>query len=160
MTDIKTPELLPCPFCPSPDVALKDFTHKTVFSGRGRSWGKCEQCKAEGPKCETPKLAAAAWNTRADGWLPIESAPKDGIWVLIYVPSLMVPNGKNYRRTDPFIGQARWYKYAGDNKMHQLPAHTINLGERFGGLWTTHKNGRKAVIGMPTHWMPLPSCPE
>ena len=66
MTNSTKPELKPCPFeCGSSDVELKDFTKTTPFSGRGKSWVKCQTCKSEGPKCGTPSEAITAWNTRA-----------------------------------------------------------------------------------------------
>ena len=93
-------------------------------------------------------------------WQPIETAPKDGSWVWVYVPSVHIPKNKGkYHKTLSRQQSARWHKYTGENKLHPWSNHATELGEKFGGLWSSHRNGRKPIVGMPTHWMPLPEPP-
>lgn len=95
-------------------------------------------------------------------WQPIETAPKDGSWVWVYVPAVSIPknNGKRQLLKERQLS-ARWHKYENKpNAMHPWPSHAIALGEKFGGLWSTHTNGRKPISGMPTHWRPLPDSPS
>ena len=81
------PELLPCPFCGNDNISLFPPTcrENDVYDPNGRAFpiARCYGCFAEaaGDNWDhTPGSLSAitAWNTRADGWQPIESAPKDG----------------------------------------------------------------------------------
>jgi hypothetical protein len=94
-------------------------------------------------------------------WQPIETAPK-GVWVVVYAPrtKYLKPNKRNYVSVGGRQLVAKWHPYDGGNMMHKMKDHAVELGEKFGGFWTTHPNGRNPIIGMPTHWMPLPSPPE
>ena len=64
MTDNRTTELLPCPFCGSnkafPNIEL------------GKHWVECSECAAESGCYRTEAEAIAAWNTRAHGTLTAE----------------------------------------------------------------------------------------
>lgn len=66
-------------------------------------------------------------------WQPIETAPKDGVPVLIFG----LPSSIGGTR----VAMARW------DKKH--------------GLWKfqTHSAWGSCVKGFPTHWMPLPKPP-
>lgn len=65
-------------------------------------------------------------------WMQIESAPKDGTWILVI----------NAR-----INDAR--------------PHVVHYSERFGKKfpWLTGSGAMSSVAGV-THWMPLPESPE
>ena len=64
VTDNRTTELLPCPFCGSnkafPNIEL------------GKHWVECSECAAESGCYRTEAEAIAAWNTRAHGTLTAE----------------------------------------------------------------------------------------
>lgn len=73
----------------------------------------------------------------APGWQPIETAPKDGIAILVHIPGDRRP-----------VQEAWWaLSYEGGP-----------------GYWSTPfgPNGRGYIIlaDSPTHWMPLPPPPE
>ena len=94
-------------------------------------------------------------------WQPIETAPRNGSWLWVYVPSIRIPknNGK-FQQTMARYLSAKWHPFTGNNKMHSLPKQALMLGEKFGGYWTSHQKGRTPTAGMPTHWMPLPPPPS
>lgn len=74
----------------------------------------------------------------APGWLPIESAPKDGTYVLLW---------EQYG-TNPFVGY--WWRDRWSVSHEHVDAE---------GGW----DGANVVdaISMPvTHWMPLPAAPD
>ena len=66
-------DLKPCPFCGG-DAML-------VTPAKGNPYICCEEKFCTGPKASEAE-AIAAWNTRATGWQPIETAPRDGAWLL------------------------------------------------------------------------------
>ncbi len=70
----------------------------------------------------------------ADGWLPIETAPKDGTSILAIV------SGKHKRTGLPYVPEVvEWTKYGWSNEMWgEEPNHS--------GFY-------------PTHWRPLPASP-
>ena len=70
------------------------------------------------------------WDTRSDGWLPIESAPKDGAWILAI-------NYKNATRQ-----------------------HVVQYSpEREKFRWVTGSAPMDFIAGL-THWRHLPSPPS
>ncbi|UOF77855.1 hypothetical protein [Bacteriophage sp.] len=65
-----------------------------------------------------------------EGWQPIETAPKDGTWVLCF----------RYLDDKPDVASAFWKPDRG----------------AFGGAFWTYA----ALDNAPTHWMPLPAAPS
>lgn len=65
------------------------------------------------------------------GWQPIETAPKDGTWVILFTPAGVQCGywGGSY-----FGRDMAWLQYA-------------------------HRSDYEEVEGVPTHWMPLPEPP-
>lgn len=117
-------ELRACPMCgdTEPDYAGHGQRHSV----------KCAlaSCQTDGPWMLTKAAAAAAWNRRADDWMPIETAPRDGTRVVLWGASESV--------------LAYWY---GDSLGWQL-VHT--------GAWAEDAD----VGIDPTHWRPLPEGPR
>ena len=91
--------LLPCPMCGSPGFlhAIEPHTHGPLAAFMpdhpGSAYVECTGCTvalSAGNEAD----AIAAWNRRAgltivaegDGWLPIETAPRDGTRVLGFGP--------------------------------------------------------------------------
>lgn len=68
-------------------------------------------------------------------WQPIETAPKDGTWVLLYDPSCDISRGGR-------IGVGSYEDDFGD------------------GSWIFDDTGSIPWEPFPTHWMPLPPKPE
>lgn len=73
-------------------------------------------------------------------WQPIETAPKDGTWILVYSSLAEQPNH--------FI--ASWEKFA-------LPEAACGSEEEIDGEWTDQQC---VFIPDPTHWMPLAEPPK
>lgn len=78
--------------------------------------------------------AAVAENVgvKPAGWLPIETAPKDGTRVLLFMR----------RRDESAIDIGHWLVWSANMK---------RAGHKDG--WVHY------VVGQPTHWMPLPPPP-
>jgi hypothetical protein len=118
--------LLPCPFCGGeadylPDRLMAPGAEPPVF---------CDGCHASA-------LDAAAWNRRASGWQPIETAPLDQeglVWVANGGHAL--PHGKREGRIA--FGRVSVYE--------DLPRKAYAVG--YSGEWKI------------THWHPLPPAPE
>lgn len=69
--------------------------------------------------------------TRTPQWQPIETAPKDGTRVILYVPPYGAMTGHNT---------------------------FSNFGGRQSDYWSCHSSLNRDA--QPTHWMPLPTPPE
>lgn len=81
--------------------------------------------------CTAPLLARITELEAAQTWQPIESAPKDGTWILVI-----------------------------DNTFDGLEGAFVAQRARcFGGCWLTNSFGKRDVV-RATHWMPLPTPPK
>lgn len=96
----------------------------------------CGKC----PACEEVFAKAQAWREwpKNIDWQSIESAPKDGEPLLLYIPNLVF-SGVEIGFYDDY-GDGRFWR-TGDSM----------IGWRL--------NGNQAWEGQPTHWMPLPNPP-
>jgi len=79
-------ELKPCPFCGA-DAAIRNWQDEELWSHAIVEWQKvhCTECECEGisscPGYEPDTVQA--WNARAPQWQPIETAPRDGMFILL-----------------------------------------------------------------------------
>lgn len=65
--------LLPCPFCGG-EAEIEQSISGTVWT----VWCPHKACYADAEvRGDTEPAAIAAWNRRAEGWMPIETAPRD-----------------------------------------------------------------------------------
>lgn len=66
----------PCPWCRWATIKTR---HLGQWAGVDMYAALCqtEGCGATGPTRDTEPAAIAAWNRRAPGWRPIETAPRD-----------------------------------------------------------------------------------
>lgn len=71
-----------------------------------------------------------------NGWLPIETAPQDGTWVML-------------------CGGVINYGWDGDSEP------PVVVGQRAGAVWqfAWYDSGYYGEYEEPTHWMPLPPPP-
>ena len=137
--------LLPCPFCGG--NADTYFGHITK-----RHYVSCmtENCGMTGPDADTYESAISAWNARthsaeiagalrdAEGWQPIETAPRDGSRILAMI---------RWSWSDGTDGEAQdviyWY-----------------AGGKFWVCGTPMNYVQGLDEGVePTHWRPLPAPP-
>lgn len=75
-------------------------------------------------------------------WQPIETAPKDGTWVLVY------GDGADDEAEQRKIAVAQFTNY--------LNGRTTDWHWQF--AW--YDGGYYGVFDNPTHWMPLPEAPN
>ena len=78
-------------------------------------------------------------------WYPIETAPRDGVEVMLYGEQIVREarrNGLSEASRSDSITQAHWNKHK--------------------EKWWTHIGSEKTIVHIykPTHWMPLPKPPE
>ena len=71
-------------------------------------------------------------------WQPIETAPKDGTYIIAYFPS--------HGRREAYAESA----YFVDLELEDDPGR---------GVWVWSQDGDEPQV-QPTHWMPLPEAPK
>lgn len=130
-------KLEPCPFCGG-EATFRDYTgmSESAFVG-------CSKCYVETDGYHTLEAATAAWNRRSstrpllEGWRPIETAPRDGIHMLLAFGHGAVCEG--------------WWSAEIEGNWDEPPC--------LAG-WTVPTLGSFNDYGLkPTHWMPLPPSP-
>ncbi len=84
-------------------------------------------------------------NTGSDGWMPIESAPRDGTPILAWSLGYGARETKMGRYPEGSPGYAVWAR--GDGPLN------------YGWVWIEEKHN-SAHTWNPTHWMPLPPPPQ
>ena len=120
------PELLPCPFCgemPKIDP-IDDGFHMIICES--------ETCGMQPGVAGKTDTVIAAWNTRADRWIPVsERLPEYNRQVIVYSPKMGV---------------------AAICKLEEFDSLAIGLA------WTGINMG--LAFHAVTHWMPMPALPE
>lgn len=79
---MEKPELLPCPFCGEAKLLETE-----------NQWHELIACLNR--KCDLYgyHITRKQWNMRrAPGWMPIETAPKDGSWIVAFRPGVQYFN--------------------------------------------------------------------
>jgi Lar family restriction alleviation protein len=136
-----TPNLLPCPFCGSLDVGYS--------AQDGHDFVVCNNCGAEGPfSCKT---GIAAWNQRTIPWQPIETAPKDGTWVLLAGGECEFNEESDNRKR---VVTAQWTTEYRSNA-GDLPIADFGRWE-----FAYYDSGVYGEYENPTHWQHIPSPPN
>ncbi|MFY4709902.1 Lar family restriction alleviation protein [Burkholderia glumae] len=150
----KLSELLPCPFCGGA-VVLEQTIDKRHW------WGvKCRNtlnlggtCAIEQIPSASPEAAVERWNRRASPapaipavhWQPIETAPKDGSMILMWVHAnrhLIDEDGNPYEENFATVDFGEWKEFG-------------EHGGAFIAYSGPHGDGADGI----THWMPLPVDP-
>lgn len=75
--------LLPCPFCGG-EASLSIGEQ----NGQPRHYVECLKCAACADMTFSEATAAYCWNARTHQWQPIETAPRDGEWIMAYWPTM------------------------------------------------------------------------
>lgn len=129
-----TDELKSCPFCGANSTIL----YRDNSMSKWRWSVDCDgtTCGASGPIEATEADAVKAWNTRADGWQDIATAPRDGTLVQLYCARAELPVSVGYYENTagiPWESADRWVMFEMDGMVSAF---------------------------MPTHWRPLPAAPQ
>jgi hypothetical protein len=125
-----------CPFC-GPGESKVDLWHDDVARRWRVGCGRCGASTGTSPRDKTQAPAITAWNTRASGWQPIETAPRDGTF-------FVAVNANNARVPNPYFICYSDQPEAGDH-------FAEGAGWRCPGRdWPVY----------PTHWLPLPPTPK
>lgn len=129
-----TENLKPCPFCGG---------EAKMIEAMNEAWVSClnEDCRASSLMTPTSERAAEKWNTRApvNEWQPIETAPRDGVPILLHGGNLSGEFYLNRRNKGCVIG------FFADGKQYWICSNTDYY---------------EVEIEHPTHWMPLPQPPK
>ena len=149
--------LLPCPWCG------EELTAVRVSEGSTFRWRKVDGCCTDGPEVrhdtmaddqaaaeiDSTSRAIAAWNTRAhsaeiagalrdaERWQPIESAPRDGSYILVC------------NSHGSWIAKYQHFYPSGYRPSSPWASMMLNHDH-------IEKPGR---LDHPTHWRPLPAPP-
>lgn len=138
-------DLKPCPKCQSERITI---ISATITSGNWQAFASCDECGCRSQMiiARTEKGAIEVltdwWNARApeSGWMPIETAPKDGTPIKVLY-------------ADGLTEEGVWW---------QAEGRCCVLGSRAGSLpsgWTSTEAGNLPVDDI-THWQPLYAPPE
>jgi Lar family restriction alleviation protein len=143
------PTLLPCPFCGGTELSIRTDLQSSI------AYVVCSNCDAQGPPASFAEMlweeedAAAAWNQRS-AWQPIETAPKDGTWVLLAGGECESNEESNNKER---VVTAQW-------TTEFRSSVRSPLGNEF-GRWqfAWYDDGFYGEYENPTHWQHLPSPP-
>ena len=138
MTNREGEGLKPCPFCRG------RASHALGKRGDGTPWPyvECEKCGAS--------AEPDVWNTRASGWQPIESAPKDGTPIQVKIPGHGSDNLIRWSEgfMDEHENPCGCWEWAGDNEPPECWTDGV--------CWASNEDHVASV--QPTEWkLPTPA---
>lgn len=133
-------ELLPCPFCGGEAKLI--YKDSTIICLANCGSLMCDH--------EVSNSLISAWNTRADGWQPIETAPKDGTDILVNASDSL--SGGLLSQINPNIAYPAYWS--------EMRVIQNNVGSwMHDSVWRSSID-RYLHYPFPTKWMPLPTPPE
>lgn len=119
----------PCPFCGSNDLCRQGISQASVYRAV-----MCIDCMSHGSYQKTEEQALAAWNKRdyervpveqaAQGWMPIDEAPKDGTHILLWAEGYPRPLEGHWESNR--VKSAGWYDHIG-NEYFEPPTYFMPL---------------------------------
>ncbi len=150
----KETALLPCPFCGSPPKI--EYHEHSDDAWIPEEWPLYFELGCTNKDCllhgliymrqywpnnpENLKMIKA-WNSRSTNWQPIETAPRNGSYILTFTPENMEDENQ---------------VYSGIN----VASYEV---DRWVILWADNSGGEYkpcACECKPTHWMPIPALPN
>lgn len=116
-------ELKPCPFCGDKQNLRIQLNYDNTWSIQCRSF-HCLSDVGTG-NWDSKDGAITAWNTRADGWQPIETAPKDGRCLILFLPAFneSVPGYWNDEKE-------QWQDWGDEYDIERNPSHWMPMPGR------------------------------
>lgn len=96
-------------------------------------------------------------------WMPIDTAPRDGSAMLLYVPEAVSATG--YSEMPPSARHVviGWHGFNCDDYPKEKPSWVCSYedtqtfqGSEYTGSWTEYSWQTVS----PTHWMPIPGAPQ
>jgi len=143
-----TDKLKPCPFCgESPDIGNAVYDGRKAGAYYIACTSTCEVHPELNDTYDSPNEAIKAWNTRANDWQPIDTAPKDG---KVFV-------GFNDSKSPKYF-VCIWDDYSPESQAgHE---YRLGVGRRgdFYSFWEFEFRSNMLKV-YPTHWQPLPTPP-
>ena len=117
-----------------------------LMGGTSPNW-PCPFCTQDALVTAVSEVAALRERlARVQAWQPIKTAPKDGTWIIAFVPS----TGRSHA--------VQW------DKQFDLARDDEEDDAGYRGAWTDHAvqsfGYEELKEYVPTHWMPLPEAPS
>lgn len=133
-----------------PTEAMLNAVHESAYVTRALAWREAETARYAALLAAAPKLP------QGDGWLPIESAPRDGSWLALWRP----PESEgSIMRSEPLI-IARWSDEYGEFAWPDSPCDRFTPWGRAIADAIVEDGRRIFATNDFTHWMQLPQPPK
>ena len=143
-------DLKPCPYCGAvaintiPNIRVYEMEHTQGCFLKG--WGGWGGDGEEDGAVDFHPYNIDEWNTRADQWQPIETAPKDGTLFLAYEKGEEMAVMEWSRRCNSFrvCADTEWFSCLHPTHWMPLPVPPVNHSEDMRDMVKTAENKEKS----------------